>query len=80
MRRFEEFQTLRQETTDLCQALKDRKIIERAKGILMKKEKFDEEVAFGRVEKSASSNNQKLVEVAHMIVSVADILYSGEDE
>src|SRR5262245_51311697 len=35
-RRFEEFQSLRKEASDLRQALEDRKLIERAKGILMK--------------------------------------------
>jgi len=35
MRRFEQFEALRQEAADLRQALEDRKTIERAKGILM---------------------------------------------
>src|SRR5258708_11256346 len=42
MRRFAQFQALRQETTDLRQALADRKIIERAKGTLMKRAGLDE--------------------------------------
>ena len=37
MRRFEQFQALRQEAADLRQALEDRKVIERAKGVLMKR-------------------------------------------
>ena len=36
-RRFEQFQALRQEAADLRQALEDRKLIEKAKGLLMKK-------------------------------------------
>src|SRR5207302_1125226 len=36
LRRFEQFQALRQEADDLRQALEDRKVIERAKGLLMK--------------------------------------------
>lgn len=68
MRRFEQFQALRKETTDLRQALEDRKIIERAKGILMKRAQLDEQKAFERLQKLASSNNQKLIEVAKMIV------------
>ena len=36
MTRFQQFQAIRQETDDLRQALEDRKLIERAKGILMK--------------------------------------------
>ena len=42
MRRFEQFQALRQETTDLKMALEDRKIIEPAKGLLMKNAGLDE--------------------------------------
>src|SRR5579871_4010466 len=37
MRRFSQFQDLRKEAADLRQALADRKIIERAKGVLMKR-------------------------------------------
>ena len=44
--RFEQFQTMRQEAADLWQALADSKVIERAKGILMKKGKLDEPEAF----------------------------------
>ena len=42
MRRFEQFRNAAQEAADLRQALEDRKIIERAKGILMKKAGLDE--------------------------------------
>jgi response regulator NasT len=69
MRRFEQFQDLRKETADLRQALEDRKIIERAKGILMKKIGLDEQEAFRRMQKLASGQNRKLVEVAQMILT-----------
>ena len=49
MRRFEQFQALRKETSDLKQALEDRKLIEKAKGILMKKAGLDEHDAFRRL-------------------------------
>jgi response regulator NasT len=68
MRRFHQFQELRRQAADLAQALADRKIIERAKGILMKAAGLDEAAAFRRLQKLASDNNKKLVEVAHMIV------------
>ena len=57
MRRFEQFQALRREATDLRQALEDRKVIERAKGILMKKAGLDEQAAFRRLQKLASDKN-----------------------
>jgi len=69
MRRFEQFQALRQEASDLRQALDDRKTIERAKGILMKKTGLDEHDAFGRLQKLASDKNLRLVDVARMIVT-----------
>jgi response regulator NasT len=72
LRRFEQFEALRQETADLRQALEDRKVIERAKGVLMKKGGLDEQDAFRRLQKLASEKSRKLVEIAHMIL-VADL-------
>ena len=69
MRRFEQFEELRNEAADLRQALEDRKVIERAKGLLMKKVPLDEPSAFRRLQKLASEKNLKLVEVARMIVT-----------
>jgi response regulator NasT len=65
--RFAEFSRLRQEADDLRQALEDRKIIERAKGILMKRASLDEPTAFRRLQKLASSRNLRLVELARRI-------------
>jgi len=67
--RFEHFQAVRQEAAGLRQALEDRKVIERAKGILMKKARLDEQDAFRRLQKLASDKNLKLVELARMIVT-----------
>ncbi len=68
MQRFEEFRTLRGEAGELRQALDDRKFIERAKGVLMKKAGLDEEEAFKRLRRLARDGNQKLIEVARMIL------------
>jgi response regulator NasT len=68
MQRFEEFKTLRSEAGELRQALDDRKYIERAKGVLMKKAGLDEEEAFKRLRRIARDGNQKLIEVARMIL------------
>lgn len=72
LRRFEQFQALRKETSDLRQALEDRKIIERAKGVLMKKANLEENDAFRRLQKLASDRNRKLIEVAHMILTAEE--------
>ena len=74
MRRFEQFQALRKETADLKQALEDRKVIEKAKGILMKKAGLDEHDAFRRLQKLASDKNRKLIEIAQMILTAEEAL------
>lgn len=74
VRRFEQFQALRQEALDLRQALEDRKMIERAKGILMKRGPFDEAEAFRRLQKLASEKNRKLVDIAQMVVVSEEIM------
>jgi two-component system, response regulator PdtaR len=66
--RFNQFQALRKEAHDLRQALEDRKTIERAKGVLMRRAGLDEKAAFARLQKSASENNLKLVEAARGIL------------
>jgi two-component system, response regulator PdtaR len=72
--RFQEFQTMRQETDNLRQALEDRKVIERAKGIIMKRSGLDEPEAFRRLQKIAREKNRKLIDIAHMVLSVDEIL------
>jgi response regulator NasT len=76
-RRFEQFQALRQEASDLKQALEDRKVIERAKGIVMKKTGLDENESFRRLQKQASEKNLKLVEIAKIIVTADDAFQVG---
>ncbi|HZW30614.1 MAG TPA: response regulator [Isosphaeraceae bacterium] len=74
MRRFEQFQALRKETSDLKQALEDRKVIEKAKGILMKKAGLDENDAFRRLQKLASDKNRKLIDIAQTILTAEEAL------
>jgi response regulator NasT len=74
MRRFEQFEAMRQEASDLRQALADRKIIERAKGLFMKRTGLSEPDAFRRLQKMASERNSKLVHVAEMIVAAEEAL------
>jgi response regulator NasT len=75
--RFEQFKDLRKEAADLRQALEDRKLIERAKGILMKRASLDEPSAFRRLQKTASDRNLKLAEVARIIVTAEEAFASG---
>ncbi len=71
MRRFEQFEALRRETSDMRQALEDRKLIERAKGILMRELNLNEPEAFRRLQKTASAKNLKLIEVARLAIGTA---------
>ncbi len=73
-RRFDELEALRRETGDLRQALEDRKVIERAKGILMTRLGLGEADAYGRLRSAAMKNGQRLVEVARSVVQSADLL------
>ena len=68
MQRFEEFRALRKEAGELRGALEDRKVIERAKGILMKTTGLDEPEVFRRLQKLSRDQNQKMVDVARMIL------------
>jgi response regulator NasT len=74
VRRFKEFTALQQQATDLRQALEDRKIIERATGILMKRAGLDEADAFRRLQKLSSDKNLKLVRIAEMIVTADEAM------
>jgi response regulator NasT len=67
-RRFQQFRALQQEATDLKQALEDRKLVERAKGILMRRANLDEQEAFSRMQQLSRDQNRKLVEIARSIL------------
>ena len=74
MQRFEQFRAMQKEAADLRRALADRKVIERAKGILMKRLDLDEEEAFRRLQYLASNKNRKLVEIAQLILTAEEVL------
>lgn len=78
MRRFEQFEALRKEAADLRQALEDRKVIERAKGILMKRTQLDEQEAFRRLQKLASEKSRKLVDIAQMVLVAEEAVQPPE--
>jgi response regulator NasT len=76
--RFNAFDRLRRELDDARGALKDRKIIDKAKGILMKTRGLDEAAAYTLLRKTAMSQNKKLVEVADGLISAFELLKSGD--
>jgi two-component system, response regulator PdtaR len=69
--RFKQFQALHQEIVDLREALEARKVIEKAKGILMRRLDLTEEEAFRRLQRQSQEGNRKLAQVAEAIM-VAD--------
>jgi response regulator NasT len=81
MARFQHEQALRQELADtrnelneLSATLQDRKVIDRAKVLLMERQSLSEADAYARLRKAAMDKNLKLVEVAQRILDVADLL------
>jgi response regulator NasT len=68
MCRYKEFSELRQQAADLTQALEDRKFIERAKGILMKRAQVSEPAAFQLLQKMSCHERKKLATMARAIV------------
>jgi two-component system, response regulator PdtaR len=74
MLRYEQFRMLWKEAADLRQALEDRKLIERAKGVLMEKAGLTEQQAFQRLQKLASAKNLRLAQLASMIVTANEVL------
>ena len=74
--RHAELEELQAEVVDTKQALEERKIIERAKGLLMKALGIPEPDAFRRLQLAARERNLRLVDVARAIVEQQDILES----
>jgi AmiR/NasT family two-component response regulator len=67
--RHEELSELREEASSLAEALAARKSIERAKGLLMKKEKLTEEEAYGRLRRASQVSGKPLKVVADAVVA-----------
>ncbi|WP_221797503.1 nitrate regulatory protein [Oceanobacter mangrovi] len=73
----ERLQRISDELTEARQALDERKLIEKAKGLLMQNQGIKEEEAYKQIRQAAMDNNKRIVEVAANIVSVAELLMPG---
>jgi len=71
---FEEHQALRKELVETSRKLSERKIVEKAKGILMKSRGMDEETAYGALRKLSMERAQPLAKVAGNLVDMAELL------
>jgi len=72
--RFKEFQSLHHEVDNLRDALETRKLVERAKGILMRRLNLTEEEAFRRMQRRSQNENKKLGEIAEAIITADGML------
>lgn len=72
--RFNMFRRMRDELAETKRALEERKVTDRAKGILMKARGLGEEEAYALLRKSAMDSGKKISELAEAIVTAADLL------
>ncbi|MBI5491934.1 MAG: response regulator [Deltaproteobacteria bacterium] len=66
--RFQEFRALRDENIELKGALQARKSIEKAKGLLMEREKITEAEAFARIRKISMDKRKSMTDIAEVII------------
>ncbi|GIK38814.1 MAG: Fis family transcriptional regulator [Chloroflexota bacterium] len=66
--RFGEFKQMNQEVHDLQDALETRKLVDRAKGILMDAQGLEEQEAFRRIQKMSMNTRKPMKEVAEAII------------
>ncbi|HQU15661.1 MAG: hypothetical protein B7Z66_10625 [Chromatiales bacterium 21-64-14] len=72
--RFREFQSMRLERDEARDRLAERKVVERAKGILMKQRGVGEEEAYQLLRKAAMDRNLRVAEVARSVIAAAELL------
>lgn len=72
--RFRMFQRMRTELAETKRALEERKVIDRAKGMLMKARGIGEDEAYALLRKTAMDQNRRVAEVAQALVTAAGLL------
>jgi AmiR/NasT family two-component response regulator len=71
--RFEELRELTEENASLRQTLQNRKIIERAKGVLMKRYRWTEAEAFRRLQRGAMNRRTTMIELAQNVLNGIEV-------
>ncbi|MGN8021128.1 ANTAR domain-containing response regulator [Phyllobacterium sp. 22229] len=74
--RFKAFSRLQQELAEAKSALEERKVVERAKGILMKSRTISEDEAYALLRQAAMNEKKKLADIAQSVVMAAAMLGS----
>lgn len=77
IRRFNAFARLQTELHEARSALADRKTIDKAKTLLMKRRKVDEPAAYALLRKQAMDSGRRIVEIAEALIT-ADSILGGE--
>ncbi|WP_244480413.1 ANTAR domain-containing response regulator [Rhizobium sp. Root1220] len=72
--RFNAFSRLQRELADAKSALEERKVIDRAKGVLMKVRGLSEEEAFALLRQTAMNEKKKIADIAQSVVTAAGLL------
>lgn len=75
--RFAEFQTLRRERDAAVARLSERKRIERAKGILMRRRGLPENAAYQTLRRMAMDRGKRLADVAESVIVAEEMLIQG---
>jgi response regulator NasT len=74
MARFEHEESLRRDLADARSQLEERKVVDRAKGLLMNRQGLTEQEAYARLRKAAMDKGIKLADVAQRLIDAADLL------
>ena len=74
MARFEATEGLRRELEEAKTTLADRKVIDRAKGILMKSRGFSEDEAYHALRKLAMTRKKRMGDAARMVIDMEDLI------
>jgi two-component system, response regulator PdtaR len=74
MRRFRDLQGQSAQIAELKEALETRKMVERAKGILMQRHNLTEDEAFKRIHFQARNQNKKMKDIAESIITAAELI------
>lgn len=72
--RFNQFHALQTELAQTKAEIGERKVVERAKGLLMKQREWDEDTAFRALRKMAMDRNIRLAEAAEQVIAVTKLL------
>ena len=76
--RFNAFSRMREELDRTRRALEERKVIDRAKGILMRQRGISEDEAHALLRRTAMNENRRIADIAQSVITAADLLSGGK--